>query len=490
MAQYNSNLLPQISEEKLDSEKERRQILNYLALLDEKLRYMFQNIDPSENFSEGAFQNYIKTEKMITSLQIKDGKISALITDMEGNFSLLVQTVNGIQTTVADQAGKISQMQQTAEGILTRVSDAEGNISALEQTAGGIQTSVRNLEGNVSTLEQTANNIKTSVRNLEGDVSVIEQQADKIDWIIASGTSATRFTLTSKMAELIADEIDIYGVVTFNDLSRSGRTEINGDNITTGEISADYIHLGDLMEIHRTGVSSIVGGYIGYGNGDDGDASNNGIVVMDKNQDNYFIATTSGVRMTYWEETAVYCISGSVNLVAGSYGVKLDDTNGNLCPTVDDDQLLGKSTRLWQGLYAGNATIQTSDARKKHSIEYDMEKYADFFCRLKPTQYKLNNGSSDRFHTGFISQDVEQALEESGLTSKDFAGFIKSPVHEKELKNGDFDETTPIIDYNYALRYEEFTALNTYMIQKLMRRVEELEARVAELEGIVMERKV
>ena len=70
MANYNSNLLPEINGEKLDDAKERRQILNYLALLDEKLRYMFQNIEPSENFSAAAFENYIKTDKMIAACRI------------------------------------------------------------------------------------------------------------------------------------------------------------------------------------------------------------------------------------------------------------------------------------------------------------------------------------------------------------------------------------------------------------------------------------
>ena len=122
------------------------------------------------------------------------------------------------------------------------------------------------------------------MRNLQGDISVIEQQADKIDWIVASGTSASRFTLTSRMAELISDEIDIYGVVTFNDLSRSGRTEINGDNITTGEISAEFIHLGGYMDVYRTDVSSIVGGHIGYDTGDDGNANTSGIKMASLRQ--------------------------------------------------------------------------------------------------------------------------------------------------------------------------------------------------------------
>lgn len=457
MGNYNSNLLPQITEEKLDSEKERRQILNFLALLDEKLRYMFQNIDPSENFSPEAFQNYIKTDKMITSLQIKDGEISALIKDMNGNFSLMVQTVEGIQTTVQNQAGQISQVQQTAQGILARVSDAEGNISALEQTA----TSIR-----------------SSVSNLEGDISVIEQQADKIDWIVGSGTSASRFTLTSRMAELIADEIDIYGAVTFNDLSRSGRTEINGDNITTGEISAEYIHLGGLLEVYRTLSGSTLGGYIGYGSGNNGSSNTSGIMIASADEYSYFIATDSGVRMTYDEEYAVHCTSKGVTLV-GDYEFRAAT---NFFCLADGGASLGASSYHWDTVFADTGEINTSDRRKKNSIGYDMTAYEALFRRLKPTQYKMNNGKSGRFHIGFIAQDIEEAMEEIGMESGDFAGFIKSPVYAEEKENGEPNTESEVTDYNYSLRYGEFVALNTHMIQTLMEKIEKLETKIVELE--------
>lgn len=472
MSIYGGLQMPKIDEYKLDDKKERKQILNYLALLDEKLRYMFQNIDIEENLSADSQKMFFRYGEDIKNL----------IKDTEGNFSLFEQTINGISSAVQDVDGNVSLLQQTAESLSSSIASAEGKISTLEQTAAGISSSVATAEGNISTLQQTASSLTTRIANAEGDISSVEQTADKIDWIVASGTSGTNFTLTSRMAKLVAENVDITGFVTFNDLSRSGKTSINGDNIDTGKISAEFINLGDLMEVHRTDTSSIVGGYIGYGSGDDGDnASTQGIMMMDKNKYNYFIVTTSGVRMTYDEYTAVYCIDGGVYMVAGDYGTRLDDTNGNFCPTVDDDQLLGKSTRLWQGIYAGNATIQTSDRRKKNSIEYDMEKYEDFFRRLKPTQYKLNNGDSGRYHVGFISQDVEEAMAEAGLDSLDFAGFIKTPVHEKELPNGDYDETTPIIDHKYALRYGEFVALNTHMIQKLMARITELENKLEAL---------
>ena len=105
MGNYGGIQLPTITEGKLDSEKERRQILNYLALLDEKLRYMFQNIDIEENLSEDAKELFFQYGKDIQNV----------IKDSEGNFSMLRQTLNEISTIVADNRGNISLVQQTAD---------------------------------------------------------------------------------------------------------------------------------------------------------------------------------------------------------------------------------------------------------------------------------------------------------------------------------------------------------------------------------------
>ena len=388
MGNYGGIQLPTITEGKLDSEKERRQILNYLALLDEKLRYMFQNIDIEENLSEDAKALFFQYGKDIQNV----------IKDSEGNFSMLRQTLSEISTIVADNKGNISLVQH---------------------------------------------------------------------WIVRSGTSASNFELTSRMAKLVAAEVDITGFVTFNDLERKGRTAINGGNITTGTIDADSVTLG-----------SSYGGFE-CASGNDGKTTTTGAKMYGSNSDNYFIATGKGVRMTYGEEYAVYCTSNGVTL-AGDYDFRAAT---NLYCMTSGGASLGTSKYHWDTVFADTGEINTSDRRKKNSIDYDMEGYERFFSLLRPTRYRMNNGRSGRFHVGFIAQDVEEALEAAGLTSMDFAGFIKSPIHERELPNGEEDESSPITDYGYALRYQEFAALNTHMIQKMMQRIDELEKRVAELEG-------
>ena len=121
--------------------------------------------------------------------------------------------------------------------------------------------------------------------------------------------------------------------------------------------------------------------------------------------------------------------------------------------------------RADNGIYQGDSTIITSDKRMKKDISLFDERYENFFMSISPSIYKFINGTSDRYHSGFISQEIEKSLTDSGLTTKDFAGFIR--YNDPETN-----------EEKYALRYEEFIALNTHMIQKLYKRIDELEKKL------------
>lgn len=149
---------------------------------------------------------------------------------------------------------------------------------------------------------------------------------------------------------------------------------------------------------------------------------------------------------------------------------------------------LGTSAAKWKDVYASTGTIQTSDRNKKKNINMLENKYIEFFKRLLPVSYQFKNGTSGRTHIGFISQDVEQAMFEVGLTDLDFAGFCKDIKQEFYLdENGNecsknvYDEDgNPV--YEYSLRYDEFIALNTHMIQSCLNKLETLESRIEKLE--------
>jgi hypothetical protein len=110
-----------------------------------------------------------------------------------------------------------------------------------------------------------------------------------------------------------------------------------------------------------------------------------------------------------------------------------------------------------------------SDLRIKNSIGELDDRYDRLFNLLKPKRYKYNKGNSNRFHTGFIAQDVVSALEDSQLSTQDFAAVkLDKPGTENEC---------------WYLRRDEFVSLNTWQIQKLKTRTAELEEKVAELEA-------
>ena len=149
----------------------------------------------------------------------------------------------------------------------------------------------------------------------------------------------------------------------------------------------------------------------------------------------------------------------------------------------------------------GNPSIKSSDQREKHDILDIGKRHEAMFQNLRSVTFLYNDGNSGRTHIGFISQEVEQALLDAGLTTEEFAGFVKMPVfgtkeiQEIEIRMNEKGEevevpvirtevdTSIILDYRYKLRYDEFTALNTHMIQLLMKRVGVLERKIAELEG-------
>lgn len=199
--------------------------------------------------------------------------------------------------------------------------------------------------------------------------------------------------------------------------STTGRLYINANYIRSGTIMADYVDL-----------SCSYGGFC-KGRGYDGTRTTYGAMMYGSNgvgEEPYFIVTNAGARIT--GQSADFVVANKIT--------------------------------------ASEEITVSSDRRVKNSINYDLEAYESFFMGLQPTSFKLNRGTSGRMHLGFIAQDVEQAMLDAGLDSTELAALIKDPVEEIG-EDG-------IVDFRYGIRYGELIALNTHMIQKLYRMVEEL----------------
>ena len=97
------------------------------------------------------------------------------------------------------------------------------------------------------------NNANSTANNAQ---TIANQTASKFQWIVKSGTSASNFTLTDRTAQLVAENINLNGLVTFTGLDSSTQNKINLPNDTITEWSSDTID---------ENVTIINGGYIRVG---------------------------------------------------------------------------------------------------------------------------------------------------------------------------------------------------------------------------------
>lgn len=207
--------------------------------------------------SEKDIENVVTT--LQTNFTVQQGKIESLIkettidngdgttTSLKDAYNQTKQTVEGNKTTITNVQTKVNTLTGDVESI-------KSNITEIEQTAEGIKTQV-------SSVDSTANNA----------MSLAEQNASKFSWIVKSGSSETDFTLTDRTAQLVANNINLHGLVTFEGLDSSaqnainnkanqsiidnwakdsivgGETTINGGYIKTNTIKTDQLAVDDIF---------------------------------------------------------------------------------------------------------------------------------------------------------------------------------------------------------------------------------------------------
>ncbi len=205
-----SNLLtadstfPTLTKEQSADEKFEK-ITSYLYMLLEQLRYSMGNLD-KENFNDAGLEEIANIITEPVYVQLKDD---------EANIAALTVTAAGLGARLNDAEGNITQLTATTTSLTSRISSAEGSISTLQQTATSLTSRISDAEGNISSLTQTVNGMTLSVNN---------------------GSSSSTIRLLANGVQLSSQSISFSGMVSFTDLSTSGWTTINGDNITTGTI--------------------------------------------------------------------------------------------------------------------------------------------------------------------------------------------------------------------------------------------------------------
>lgn len=316
-----------------------------------------------------------------------------------------------VSTERRDVERKIAQNRslftKKAEEISLRVESAENKVADVELTVGGFRTSIENLE-----------------TNMESSLVVDEKGA-----VFTSGGKPVTISGGSIDASTInANQVAAATLYGSEILLRDGPTvaDVPGHIMLTSASTAQYA-----VELHSDGALRLMA--------DTGAA--------------WFEAGGGMSRLA---------LSGSeANAI---FHEKITPVNSGV-------YTLGDANYRWSTVYISSNAIVTSDLNLKNSIELLPVKYVDMVLWLSPKRFKLNDGTSDRYHVGFIAQDVKEGMDLFGIDPMEFGGWVK-----------DKDENGDDI---YMLRYEEFIAIILAAVQTQKKVIDDHEERLRKLEAMM-----
>lgn len=163
----------------------------------------------------------------------------------EGLNNTITITANGLKADITaetkraqDEEKKLSNdISVTAEGL-------EGKITAETKRATGEETKLSN---NIKINAEGLSAEITRSTNAETALSArITANAEGISTKVSKNNVISEINQSAEQIQISAEKIELNGYVTFSDLSGSGETTINGDNITTGNINANLITFGTM----------------------------------------------------------------------------------------------------------------------------------------------------------------------------------------------------------------------------------------------------
>jgi hypothetical protein len=179
--------------------------------------------------------------------------------------------------------------------------------------------------------------------------------------------------------------------------------------------------------------------------------------------------------------------TASFSFKVRSYSEGIVKSLGSITPITgtSTDCNLGSSSANWVYGYFNNViystSCQQSDRKAKNTINYDIAKYDSIFDALKPATYLYNEGTSGRTHLGFIAQDIQTAIEQSNMTTKECSLVAIDGEGFDKLQGKVIDEETA----RYYINPNELHALEVRQIQLLKAQVKQQAEEIAELKQMV-----
>lgn len=151
-------------------------------------------------------------------------------------------------------------------------------------------------------------------------------------------------------------------------------------------------------------------------------------------------SSTDGLHIQSYEGKPIY-IGALSNDGYNVYGTRLE---------------LQYETSYLKGTWeTDSGTINTSSRNKKHDIEELDDRYSTLLDHLKPVRFKYNDGTSDRYHTGLILDEMKDAMDAADIDTSELAAYC---VQDEKTGDG-------------GIRYGELIALLIKEVQELKKKI-------------------
>lgn len=286
--------------------------------------------------------------------KIKNFTFRSLELDFYGDFRLEVGDIVTVNTNNESYIVPVMALEQSSDG---------GVITTIESVG---ETATQN---SVDTNGSILNEIKRSVVNSETARTIAEQSADKINFIV-EGDSVSEFTISDKALNIISENIDLTGKVTFNSFDKETQETLSNisepikeaegspilltdsaesnlidfkaygrstqDGTPTPDAPVDIVSVGEssTLEVKSTGKNLLPYPYI------DTTKTVNGIIFTDNGDGSITMNGTATADSIF--------LLGPVSLKAGTYTLSVNDSgfNSNYC----NFQLSNSEKNLWWGI--------------------------------------------------------------------------------------------------------------------------------------------
>lgn len=437
-------------------------------------------------------------ETLRQEFTVADGALLSTISnsyvsnDTIKNYYTKVETDSAIEQSADSISLQVKNVETSVSNLGTRVTTCESNI---KQNASNITLEVSRAEGVESELKSqiqvNANNISAKVSSSGGSNSSFGWSLTDSGFTLYSSNS-TVFSCTKSGVSISGNITATSGTIggcsisdgTLNisaanitsgtiDSARIG--SLSADKITTGTLSADRISTSSsyLAHLYATAINGTTitpgpgtttqDGYMVYKR----ISLSDGLVSFTNNPQTSTVTSYNGsLGFTNYNQVWLQTTGDLILHSEGTayFGYKPTASGGARIVTSSS------SGNLYGTWYGTSGTAIASDSNVKNSIETLDDRYSAFFDNLNPIRYKYNDGTSDRYHTGFIAQEVKEAIEDASLATSEVAAYI-----ETQEKTEDDGETVT----KCYIRYSELIALCVNEIQKLKARIDNIEKSVS-----------